>query len=305
MSIRRHLRTGEGWGRVLTVPVAIIGAGGLLVSGIGVADAATGGSFLLGKANSESSTATLSNTRGIPLSLKAKPGYPPLAVNSSKLVARLNAAEVGGLTAAKLQRRLTGGTCPTGIGNVAASGGATCAHDQLIFTSNGSFTVPTNVTHVTGELWGGGGGGGSMSASCSPFGGGAGGYAEVLVTVTPGQQYDVTVGSGGGGAPQGGNQGGQGGNSAIANGGLVLVQAGGGVGGAPVVAPCTGTAPGGSAFLFSMSGTVLGLSRATGAAGTDASGGGAPGFAGSGGAPGSAGAGSAGQPGLVLISFSK
>src|SRR3954467_13052340 len=154
---RRQQAPGGIRRRGLTAPVTIIGAGGLVVWGIGAADAATGGSFVLGKANSETSTATLTNTRGTPLSLRAKSGSPPLAVNSSKLVARLNAAEVGGLAASQLQRRLTGGTCPTGIGTVAASGGVTCAHDQLIFTSSGGFTVPEHVTHVTGEIWGGGG----------------------------------------------------------------------------------------------------------------------------------------------------
>src|SRR4051812_27001050 len=102
---RRQQAPGGIRRRGLTAPVTIIGAGGLVVWGIGAADAATGGSFVLGKSNSETSTATLTNSRGIPLSLKAKSGSPPLAVNSSKLVARLNAAEVGGLAASQLQRR--------------------------------------------------------------------------------------------------------------------------------------------------------------------------------------------------------
>ena len=96
----------------ITAPAALVGVGGLLVSGVGVADAATGGTFLLGKSNSATTVTTLTNTKGIPLSLKAKTGSPPLSVNSTKLVPRLNANFLNGLPASKLQRRVTG-TCPT------------------------------------------------------------------------------------------------------------------------------------------------------------------------------------------------
>jgi len=53
----------------LTLAVVLGSAGG--------AGAATGGSFILGKANTETSMATLSNSKGIPLSLSAPSGKAP------------------------------------------------------------------------------------------------------------------------------------------------------------------------------------------------------------------------------------
>jgi hypothetical protein len=75
--------------------------------GAGVADAATGGTFILGRANHETSKATLANSRGIPLALSAPARTAPLAVNRTALVKNLNAQFVGGLSAARLQA--TGG----------------------------------------------------------------------------------------------------------------------------------------------------------------------------------------------------
>jgi hypothetical protein len=65
----------------------------------GTAAAATGGTFLLGKANSAGTTSTLSNTgSGVALSLNTKSGVAaPLAVNSSHVVPKLNADFLDGL----------------------------------------------------------------------------------------------------------------------------------------------------------------------------------------------------------------
>jgi hypothetical protein len=68
------------------------------------------------------------------------------------------------------------------------------------FTTSGTFTVPTGVTSVTVEAWGGGGaGGGCTTLSRSTGGGGGGGtYTKTTsVTVTPGAPISVTVGAGG------------------------------------------------------------------------------------------------------------
>lgn len=69
------------------------------------------------------------------------------------------------------------------------------------FTSNGTFTVPTNVTLVWVTAWGGGGGGGGGCGSTAGAGGGGGG--EIIyrypVTVTGGANVSVTIGSGGSG----------------------------------------------------------------------------------------------------------
>lgn len=66
-----------------------------------------------------------------------------------------------------------------------------------VFTTNGTFIVPTNVTRVKVEVWGGGGGGGKGSQSYNGGGGGAGGYAFNVLSVTNGASYLVTVGIGG------------------------------------------------------------------------------------------------------------
>ena len=80
----------------LAVAICVVGA-------TGVAGAATGGTFLLGKANTETSEATLSNTKGVPLSLSAPAGKAPLAVNSGTEVNNLNAQYLDGTTAGQLQ----------------------------------------------------------------------------------------------------------------------------------------------------------------------------------------------------------
>jgi hypothetical protein len=71
------------------------------------------------------------------------------------------------------------------------------------FTYTGSvqtFTVPSGVTSVTVDCWGGGGRGGSaIQNGQSQAGGGAGGgaYSRKVITVTSGNNYDVYVGGGG------------------------------------------------------------------------------------------------------------
>ncbi len=90
--------------RIKLSPVAVIATTLIMAAaGVGIADAATGGDFILGKANSESSTASLSNSKGTPLSLSAPKNTAPLAVNRSALVRNLNANFVGGLSATDLQ----------------------------------------------------------------------------------------------------------------------------------------------------------------------------------------------------------
>jgi len=68
-----------------------------------------------------------------------------------------------------------------------------------IFTSNGTFTVPAGVTHVTIEAWGAGGSGGFSTRFGGRGGGGSGGaYAKTTnYFVNEGQGYVVTVGQGG------------------------------------------------------------------------------------------------------------
>ena len=114
---------------------------------------------------------------------------------------------------------------------------------QVFYNSNAIFVVPTNVTRIMVEMWGGGGGGGAFgnasvtSGNVTTFyagsggGGGAGGYAWNVFTVTPGASYTVSPGSRGyGGGLDGSGQGyggSGGGTSSFGN----LITAGGGVGG--------------------------------------------------------------------------
>jgi hypothetical protein len=72
-----------------------------LSSAAGLADAATGGTLILGKANKESSTAPLSRSKEAPLSLVAGSDTAPLAVNRlvvnrKVMVKNLNASYVTG-----------------------------------------------------------------------------------------------------------------------------------------------------------------------------------------------------------------
>ena len=75
----------------------IAGAVVALVIGSGTAVAATGGKFILGHSNTETSVSTLSNSRGTALTLKSKPGSPALRVNSSVKVPSLNSDRLDGL----------------------------------------------------------------------------------------------------------------------------------------------------------------------------------------------------------------
>jgi hypothetical protein len=70
---------------------------------------------------------------------------------------------------------------------------------ELTFTSTTTWTVPAGVTSVTVECIGGGGsGGGGRNVNLAGGSGGGGGqYAKSVISVTPGNTYDVVVGTGG------------------------------------------------------------------------------------------------------------
>lgn len=74
------------------------------------------------------------------------------------------------------------------------------------YTASGIFVVPTGVSQVEVELWGGGSGSFASTAGTSSGGGSGGGYARKrIVGLTPGQQVSVSVGAGGvGGTTTGG-----------------------------------------------------------------------------------------------------
>jgi subtilisin-like proprotein convertase family protein len=72
------------------------------------------------------------------------------------------------------------------------------------YSASGTYQVPTGVSQVTVECWGGGGRGGQRSTNGAGGGGGGGAYARSTLTVSPGT-YTVTVGAGSttGGSPGG------------------------------------------------------------------------------------------------------
>ncbi len=80
-----------------------------------------------------------------------------------------------------------------------------------VFDTPGTFqfVVPTGVSRLLIELWGGGGGGGDgymlgTSNSANGSGGGGGGYGKGVYSVTAGTSYTVVVGVGGGSQQPGG-----------------------------------------------------------------------------------------------------
>ncbi|MCR5549961.1 MAG: fibrobacter succinogenes major paralogous domain-containing protein [Bacteroidales bacterium] len=70
--------------------------------------------------------------------------------------------------------------------------------DTVDFTASGTWTIPSNVTSVTLEAWGGGGGGGYTKGEGlllhSSAGGGGGAYARSTINVTPGESMTIEVG---------------------------------------------------------------------------------------------------------------
>ena len=73
------------------------------------------------------------------------------------------------------------------------------------FSSSATFTVPTGVSQVEVELWGGGSGTFASSIGIPSGGGSGGGYAKRRIAgLLPGQQIAVTIGAGGSAGTVGG-----------------------------------------------------------------------------------------------------
>nr|WP_315213608.1 LamG-like jellyroll fold domain-containing protein [uncultured Flavobacterium sp.] len=73
------------------------------------------------------------------------------------------------------------------------------------FTSNGTFTVPSGITTLQVEAWGGGGKGGTRTSNGESGGGGGGAYAKKTVSVIAGTTYNVQVGTGSSSTSAGGD----------------------------------------------------------------------------------------------------
>jgi hypothetical protein len=84
------------------------------------------------------------------------------------------------------------------------------------FANGANFIVPSGVTQVEVEVWGGGAGSFASVLGLPSGGGSGGGYARRLVTgLLPGQLVPVTVGAGGAGGTAGGAAAGPGGASSF------------------------------------------------------------------------------------------
>jgi len=100
-------------------PAMVVALIALAVATSGTAYAATGGTFVLSKANTPNHVSTLTNPKGAvlalnsanshtPLALNGPADVPPLSVNSTTLVPNLNAQLLDGSSAADLQASLAG-----------------------------------------------------------------------------------------------------------------------------------------------------------------------------------------------------
>jgi hypothetical protein len=130
-------------------PAAVAVTAALIIGAAGFADAATGGTFLLGRSNTDNATSVLTDSTGVPLSLNAPSGKSPLSVNSATQVNRLNAQYVGGRSASQL--RSTGGY---GITAAAADIPLTSAYATVAAT--GRLPAGTYYVTATAQLYTGG-----------------------------------------------------------------------------------------------------------------------------------------------------
>jgi len=178
---------------------------------------------------------------------------------------------------------VTSAVAGTGISVSGATGAVTITNQITgargqVFTSSGTFTIPSGVSAVkVTVLGGGGGGGGAASNPCGATAAGGGGGAvaiQYFTGLTSGNTLSVAVGGAGAGGPAISGSGGTGGTSSVSSGTqtITTVQATGGVG----VANSNGTGGNGGTF----SGAVIGVNGQKGFSptGTAAGAGGATGF---------------------------
>lgn len=122
------------------------------------------------------------------------------------------------------------GTATGGTGTYTVGTSQTTASTTITSTT-ATWTAPTGVTRVKATVFGAGGGGGGAYNSSGAYGGasgGNGGNAVGYYTVTPGNAYSITIGSGGTGGALGGGAGTAGGTTSFAS----FASATGGTGGA-------------------------------------------------------------------------
>ena len=118
---------------------------------------------------------------------------------------------------------------PSTSGNVLTSNGTTwtsassyAGPNSQLFTANGTFTVPANITRVRiTVVAGGGGGGGCAGSACGQTEGGMGGFGGSSIAyvtgLTPGGTISITVGAAGSAGSSASGAGGTGGTSSAAS----------------------------------------------------------------------------------------
>lgn len=127
--------------RRLTNASALLAIAAVAVIGTGIADAATGGTLILGRGNTETTTAVLTNTKGTPLSLRAPSGKAPLSVNTKVKVPNLNADLLDGLDSTQLQRRLAH-TIVVSPASTAVASGTALTTAYATAAANATVTAP-------------------------------------------------------------------------------------------------------------------------------------------------------------------
>jgi hypothetical protein len=110
----------------------------------GTAVAATGGTFILGKANTATSTTSLTNSKGTALSLSSTATTPPLKVSNSVQVPNLNASELDGQTASAFLPATGTAANSSELGGTPASGYMTGGGD----TTGARVTITLGSSHV-------------------------------------------------------------------------------------------------------------------------------------------------------------
>lgn len=133
---------------------------------------------------------------------------------------------------------------------------------EQTFTTSGTWTAPEGIFAVDVECWGGGGGGGGseIKSTYGGGGGGGGGYAKTTnISVTPQQEYQVIIGTGGTGGAAGAS--GNPGDNSTFDTNSVIASGGGGGGG---VGSATAGAAGGGGSGSTGGTTYIGGNGATG-----------------------------------------
>ncbi len=93
-------------------------------------------------------------------------------------------------------RKVTSCSTVNAAGALAANSGLPIGMQVYSTPGNYVFKVPSGVTRIKVELWGGGAAGWDYDLTGNSYGGGSGGYSADLFDVKPGSSYFVGVGSG-------------------------------------------------------------------------------------------------------------